>query len=176
LIALARHGLRRAQVYRKDAPGHVDSDSRTNSEASYVIGHADVVLNLVRARLGAAAGVATRFFEIAKLLHYEPGQQFAPHFDFQEPVTPALRQEVERHGQRVATVLVYLNDDYGGGETDFPRIGLRHRGKRGDALLFTSVKPDGSLDYDALHAGLPPTSGVKWVLSQWIRNRPVSAE
>ena len=176
LIALARQGLRRAQVYRKDAAGHVESATRTNTEADYVIGHADIVLNLVRARLATAAGVSTRYFEVAKLLHYEPGQEFAPHFDFQDPVTPALRQEVAAHGQRIGTVLVYLNDDYVGGETDFPRIGLRYRGSRGDALLFPSIKADGSLDYDTLHAGLPPASGVKWVLSQWVRDKPVGNE
>jgi len=174
LIALARHQLQRAMVYRRDAAGFVQSANRTNTEASYFIGNSDVVLKLVEARVAAAVGIESRFFEVAKLLHYEPGQQFHAHCDFQEPSTPALRQEIERHGQRVATVLVYLNDDYAGGETDFPRIGLRYRGARGDALIFSNVRADGSPDYDTLHAGLPPASGVKWVLSQWIRSRPVS--
>lgn len=173
LIDLARRGLHRAMIYRKDASGHEHSHSRTNTESDYTFGNADIVLNLIRARLAVAAGVESRYFEVAKLLHYEPGQQFDAHCDFQEPVTPALRQEVARHGQRVATLLVYLNDDYGGGETDFPRIGLRYKGARGDALLFANVTPSGALDYDTLHAGLPPTSGVKWVLSQWVRDRPV---
>jgi prolyl 4-hydroxylase len=176
LIALARHGLKRAMIYRRDAAGYVPSDTRTNTEADYLIGNSDIVLKLIEARIGKAVGVETRYFEVAKLLHYEPGQQFRPHCDFQEPTTPALREEVELRGQRVATVLVYLNDDYGGGETDFPRTGFRFKGARGDALLFSNVRPDGSLDYDTLHAGLPPTSGMKWVLSQWIRNKPVSAE
>jgi len=175
LVGLARHGLRRAMIYRKDAAGHTEADTRTNTEADYTMGNADIVLSLVIDRIAAAAGVATRFFEVAKLLRYEPGQHFSPHCDFQEPVTPALAREVERHGQRVATALVYLNDDYEGGETDFPRIGLRYKGARGDALLFFNVAPSGALEYDTLHAGLPPTSGVKWVLSQWIRGRPVSA-
>ena len=174
LIELARKDLRRAKIYRKDAAGHEHSHTRTNTESDYTIGNADIVLNLIRARLAAAAGIDSRRFEVAKLLHYEPGQQFEAHCDFQEPATPALRQEIERYGQRVATLLVYLNDDYGGGETDFPRIGLRHKGARGDALLFANVQPSGALDYDTLHAGLPPTSGVKWVLSQWVRDRPIS--
>lgn len=174
LIELARKDLRRAKIYRKDAVGHEHSHTRTNTESDYTIGNADIVLNLIRARLAAAAGIDSRRFEVAKLLHYEPGQQFEAHCDFQEPATPALRQEIERYGQRVATLLVYLNDDYAGGETDFPRIGLRHKGARGDALLFANVQPSGALDYDTLHAGLPPTSGVKWVLSQWVRDRPIS--
>jgi hypothetical protein len=174
LIELARKGLRRAQIYRKDAEGHEHSHTRTNTESDYTIGNADIVLALMRARLAAAAGIESRYFEVAKLLHYEPGQQFEAHCDFQEPATPALRQEIERYGQRVATLLVYLNDDYAGGETDFPRIGLRYKGARGDALLFANVQPSGALDYDTLHAGLPPTSGVKWVLSQWVRDKPIS--
>jgi hypothetical protein len=174
LIELARKDLRRAKIYRKDAAGHEHSHTRTNTESDYTIGNADIVLNLIRARLAAAAGIDSRRFEVAKLLHYEPGQQFEAHCDFQEPATPALRREIERYGQRVATLLVYLNDDYAGGETDFPRIGLRHKGARGDALLFANVQPSGALDYDTLHAGLPPTSGVKWVLSQWVRDKPIS--
>jgi hypothetical protein len=174
LIELARKGLQRAKIYRKDAAGHEHSHTRTNTESDYTIGNADMVLNLIRARLAAAAGIDSRHFEVAKLLHYEPGQQFEAHCDFQEPATPALRQEIERYGQRVATLLVYLNDDYAGGETDFPRIGLRYKGSRGDALLFANVQSSGALDYDTLHAGLPPTSGVKWVLSQWVRDKPIS--
>jgi predicted 2-oxoglutarate/Fe(II)-dependent dioxygenase YbiX len=170
---LAQGSLRRAQIYRKDAAGFTEAGTRTNSEADFTIGNADLVLRLVIERIADAAGISPRCFEVAKLLHYEPGQYFAPHCDFQEPVTPALAREVELRGQRVGTVLVYLNDDYDGGETDFPKIGLRHRAATGDALLFRNVQPSGALDYDTLHAGLAPTRGVKWVLSQWIRDRPV---
>jgi predicted 2-oxoglutarate/Fe(II)-dependent dioxygenase YbiX len=173
LIELARSGLRRAQVYRQDAVGYTESGTRTNSEADYTFGNADLVLRLVIERIAGAVGLPTRQFEVAKLLHYEPGEQFAPHHDFQDPVIPALAREVARRGQRIATVLLYLNDDFEGGETTFPRLGLRHRGATGDALLFANVRPDGALDHDSLHAGLPPTRGGKWVLSQWIRSRPV---
>ena len=63
---------------------------------------------------------------------------------------------------------------YEGGETDFPRISFRFKGKRGDALLFSNTDPAGAPDYDTVHAGLPPTSGEKWLLSQWIRSRPMT--
>lgn len=173
LIGLARHGLRRARVYRKDADGYTEAGTRTNSESDYTFGNADLVLRVIIERIASAVGLPTRLFEVAKLLHYEPGQHFAPHHDFQQPTTPALAREIARRGQRVATVLIYLNDGYEGGETEFPRIGLRHRAATGDALMFANVRPDGALDHDSLHAGLPTTRGVKWVLSQWIRSRPV---
>ncbi len=175
LIQRGRHNLKRALVYRKDAGGHAAVDSRTNTEADFTVVNTDLVLCLVRDRIATAIGVATSFFEVTKLLHYEPGQQFSLHADFLETNTHALEQEVRQHGQRVMTFLTYLNDDYEGGETEFPRIGLRHRGRRGDALLFANVDESGAPDYKTVHAGLPPASGVKWLLSQWVRDRTVSA-
>ena len=115
LIGLARADLRRAQVYRKHAEGYMESGTRTNSEADYTFGNADLVLRVIIERIARAVGLSTRLFEVAKLLHYEPGQQFAPHHDFQQPTTPALAREIAQRGQRVATVLVYLNDDFEGG-------------------------------------------------------------
>ena len=73
----------------------------------------------------------------------------------------------------MATFLIYLNDDYEGGETDFPMLSWRYRGRKGDALVFWNVSPQGHVERKLLHAGLPPTSGEKWLLSQWVRDRPV---
>ncbi|MEZ5531592.1 MAG: 2OG-Fe(II) oxygenase [Steroidobacteraceae bacterium] len=174
LIERGRHNLRRALVYRRDADGHEASESRTNTESDYTFGNASVLLALLRDRIAAAADIATDHFEVAKLLHYEPGQEFKPHGDFQETTTPALAREVERRGQRVATFLVYLNDDYEGGETDFPRIHFRYKGARGDALLFFNVDAAGRPDFNTIHAGAPTTRGEKWLFSQWVRGRPVA--
>jgi prolyl 4-hydroxylase len=91
------------------------------------------------------------------------------HCDFLDP--QAMRQEIERNGQRVATVLIYLNEDFEGGETSFPRLGINHRGKAGDALIFGNVDGSGAPDERAQHAGCPPTRGEKWVFSQWVRNQ-----
>ena len=173
LIGCGEHGMRRAQVYRRDAPGHAEAESRTNTESDFTFWNADLVLGLMRDRIAACIGADTRFFEVTKLLRYEPGQQFGLHADFQEPTTPALARELELHGQRVLTFLVYLNDEYTGGETEFPRVGLRFRGRRGDALCFVNADTGGNPDHRTVHAGLPPASGTKWLLSQWVRNRPV---
>jgi hypothetical protein len=75
-------------------------------------------------------------------------------------------------GQRIKTCLVYLNDDFEGGETEFPKLALKYRGRTGDALIFENVKPNGSGDLSTLHAGLPPTRGEKWLFSQWMRSKP----
>ena len=172
LIERGRPTLRRAQVYR-DSPIPQAVDSRTNSETGFTIANADVLLSLFRDRISSAAAIPVQRFEVTKLLHYLVGQQFALHGDFVATNTPDLRQELERRGQRVMTLLVYLNDDYEGGATEFPRIGLRFRGKRGDALIFRNSDDAGTPDYQSVHAGLPVERGEKWVLSQWMRTKEV---
>jgi hypothetical protein len=86
---------------------------------------------------------------------------------------PQYADQVRMHGQRAATLLVYLNDAFEGGETDFPRAGVRYRGQTGDAILFHNVDEKGAVDPQTLHAGLPPTRGEKWLLSKWMRDRPI---
>jgi hypothetical protein len=173
LIGRAAGGaLQRAKVYRGSSTAQV-AETRTNREMSFTIFNADVVLSLIRDRIAAVAGTPVSHFEIAKLLHYSPGEQFALHADFIEAKTPELARELAARGQRSATFLIYLNDGYEGGATQFPRLSWQYRGGRGDALLFSNVDANGAADYDTIHAGMPPTSGEKWVLSQWVRTRPV---
>lgn len=174
LIGRAGSGLQRAKVYRGSSTAQV-AQTRTNREMAFTIFNADVVVSLIRDRIAAACGAPVTHFEIAKLLHYSAGEQFALHADFIEPKTPELAREVAARGQRAATFLIYLNEGYEGGATQFPRLDWQYRGGLGDALLFSNVDAGGAPDYDTVHAGMPPTSGEKWVLSQWIRTRPVGA-
>jgi prolyl 4-hydroxylase len=72
----------------------------------------------------------------------------------------------------VVTFLIYLNDDYLGGETEFPRVGVSHKGRRGEGLFFVNALDDGAADLRTLHAGRSPASGAKWIVSQFMRDRP----
>ena len=172
LISRAGSYLQRAKVYRSSSTAQV-AESRTNREMSFTLFNADVLLSLIRDRIAAACGMPATHFEITKLLHYSPGEEFALHADFIEARTPELAHQLAVRGQRSATFLIYLNEGYEGGATQFPRLDWHYRGGRGDALLFSNVNATGAPDYDTVHAGMPPTSGEKWVLSQWIRTRPV---
>ena len=96
------------------------------------------------------------------MLRYRPGQEYKPHFDH----IPGFAN------QRVMTMLVWLNEDYDGGETLFMMTGRKLRGRIGDALLFRNSKADGRRDDSAAHAGLAVTSGEKLIASRWIRQHP----
>jgi prolyl 4-hydroxylase len=171
VIDSARDKLRPARVW-DPVTGRGRSDpNRTNRALELGLADMDVVLQLLRARIAAASNLPLPVFEPAQVMHYRPGEEFRPHHDFLDPNQPGHGAELTRFGQRIATFLLYLNDDFDGGETEFPDLGLRHRGRKGDALLFANVDAAGAPDPLTRHSGRPPARGCKWILSQWIRDR-----
>lgn len=121
----------------------------------------DPAVHALNRRLAAATGTAFEQGEATLILRYKGGQEYKPHFD-------SVRSE---QNQRFMTVLVYLNHDYKGGETVFPEIGLSVKGRKGDALIFTSALPDRTVDPLSKHAGMPIAGGVKYLCTKWIRER-----
>lgn len=113
-------------------------------------------------RIAAASGTQVAQGEPLQVLRYRPGGEYKPHFD----AIPGFSN------QRVLTMLVWLNEDYEGGETMFMTTGAKLKGRAGDALLFRNTLADGTRDPDAGHAGLPVTKGEKLIASRWIRARP----
>lgn len=171
LMALGQPQLGPATVFDESTGDQTLDPSRDNSFVVLRIGEMNVMTEVIRTRIAAATRLPVPLFEPSQLLHYSVGQRFKPHHDFLDPANPAYADTLATFGQRIATFLIYLNDGYAGGETSFPRIGLNYRADQGDALFFANVTPDGAPDTATLHAGLPPTSGEKWVFSQWIRDR-----
>jgi prolyl 4-hydroxylase len=171
IIERVRGGLARAQVYDAADGTTIERPERSNSAFVFWMAQLDVVILLVRAKIAATVGAAVGTLEQSQILHYAPGQEFSPHYDFIDPQTPGHAVELARGGQRVATFLVYLNDAYEGGMTAFPVLGFGYRGETGAGLMFRNLDPAGQPDRRMLHAGQPPTSGEKWLLSQWIRDR-----
>ena len=145
---------------------------RTSRGAGFGLLDTDLLLTGLRERMSRATGLDVRTFEPANVLNYQVGQQYEPHYDFINPEEPGFAEVLARQGQRMATALIYLNEDYEGGETRFPELDWAFKAQVGDALIFFSVDAAGQPDTRSLHAGLPPTRGEKWLLSQWIRDRP----
>jgi predicted 2-oxoglutarate/Fe(II)-dependent dioxygenase YbiX len=174
LISQTRTRLESAKVKDPERGGSAVHANRSNTGAGFSSIESDIVLQLTRMRIAAAISMPVSNLEPSNVLHYDPGQEYRPHFDF---VTAEDEQNFQRElatmGQRVCTFLVYLNDAYEGGETEFPRLDWRYKGKTGDALIFWNISAAGQRERDALHAGLPVTKGEKWLFSQWVREKAV---
>ena len=172
LVERARPRLVPAQVNDARGGGLKIDPMRTNPGAAFSLMDPDLVIQLIRARIARVAGVAPGTLEPAEILHYEVGERYKLHVDFFHSALPTFAEEMRAKGQRVKTCLVYLCDDFEGGETEFPKLGLKFRGGAGEALLFDNVGANGAGDMKTLHTGLPPTRGEKWLFSQWIRSKP----
>lgn len=171
LIDKARTRLARALVYEALLKKNTVHHTRTNTAATLNLLDTDLVCVLVQSRIAACIGMPFRRLEPLSVLHYAEGEEITEHFDFIDPKVPDYEQQIATRGQRVVTFLVYLNDDYDGGETEFPELAIGHKGRMGEGLFFVNALPDGSPDLRTLHAGRPPTKGEKWIVSQFVRNR-----
>ncbi|HET9638329.1 MAG TPA: 2OG-Fe(II) oxygenase, partial [Allosphingosinicella sp.] len=159
LKAAGEPGLQPSAVVDPATGRMVPHPVRSSDAAMFGVYAEDPAINALNRRIAALSGTRLDQGEPLQLLRYRPGGEYKPHMD-------ALPAEPN---QRILTVLVYLTDDYEGGETRFPNTGLTFRGKTGDALLFRNAGADGRADPLALHAGLPVTSGTKYLASRWIR-------
>ncbi len=162
--------LRRAQVFARSGSGGA-SEVRTNDSMKFGLLESDPLVQSIDSRVAAALGEPAENGERFALLRYAPGQSYAPHCDWIDASDPEHAKDIARWGQRIKTLVVYLNEDFEGGETAFLKFDWTYKGRRGDALIWHNVSPEGEIDRLTLHAGLTPTAGEKWLLSKWMRDR-----
>lgn len=125
----------------------------------------DLVISRINLRVAQVSGTKPDAGEPLHVLRYAAGDEYKPHLD----ALPGAQN------QRIRTVLLYLNEGFGGGATRFERIGLEFTGRPGDALIFSNVDQEGDPDPRSEHAGRPVLSGHKWLATRWIRESPYSA-
>jgi prolyl 4-hydroxylase len=121
----------------------------------------DLIVQAINRCIATATGTQPGWGEPLNILKYAPGQQYKPHHDGTGADNVSVREQ---------TALIWLNDQFEGGGTDFPKIKVTVRGGVGDMLVFRNVRDNGEFDERMIHAGLPVTSGIKWMASRWIRS------
>lgn len=171
IVRRARPKLARAKTYNPLTGGGSAEVNRTNSEMRFAFADLDLAIVFAIYRMAKLCGRSMTGMEPVSVLRYAVGEEYRPHHDFLDPRIPSFRAEIAKVGQRDITFLIYLNDDFEGGETDFPRLRYRFKGRKGDAILFRNVDEAGTPDFKTLHAGLAPRRGEKWLLSQWMRTK-----
>jgi prolyl 4-hydroxylase len=102
-----------------------------------------------------------------QILHYRPGAEYKPHYDYFEPSEPGTPTILKRGGQRVATIIMYLHEPAKGGGTVFPDVNLEVAPKRGHAVFFSYNRAHPASK--SLHGGAPVIEGEKWIATKWLR-------
>jgi prolyl 4-hydroxylase len=171
LIELARPRLRRSTVADPGTGTNTVADYRNSEGMFFRLGETALIERLDQ-RLSALMNGPVENGEGLQVLRYGAGgDTFAPHFDFLIPSNATNSDSIARSGQRLSTLIVYLNDVPQGGETVFPAVGLSVTPRRGNAVYFEYTNSHMQVDQKSLHAGAPVTQGEKWVVTKWMRAR-----
>ena len=106
-------------------------------------------------------------FETVQVQQYQEGQQYKVHYDyFNIDENHRIYQN-----DRIATMIIYLNDDFDSGETEFPSLNIKVKPEKGMGLYF-EYKYIEELNKMTLHAGLPVRNGEKWIVTSWMHRVP----
>ncbi len=168
LIALARQRLVRSETVQNATGGSEVHDDRTSDGMFFDRGEHEVCARL-EARIAALLDWPVENGEGLQVLRYRPGAEYKPHYDYFDPAQPGTSSLLQRGGQRVASLVCYLNTPQAGGSTIFPDVGLDVAPQQGNAVFFSYTRPHPSTR--TLHGGAPVVEGEKWVATKWLRER-----
>lgn len=172
LVSRGKDKLRPSMMF--DGQKSIFLATRTCSDFAFTLVEGGVVLLLLRIRISLATGLKPEQMEPPQIFHYALGQEIKAHYDSLYDKEHPYGREGTYQGDRLATFLMYLNDDYEGGDLDFVKVGFTYKGKTGDGIFFASMR-EGKPDPQSLHGARPVTKGEKYILSQWIHDRPFKA-
>jgi prolyl 4-hydroxylase len=171
LIALARGRLKPSTVTEPATGRDVVARQRSSFGMFFLPFENPLVASLDR-RFSRLMNLPAEHGEGLQVLYYPQGAGSEPHFDFLVPSNDANRASIARSGQRVSTLVAYLNDVSEGGETVFPEVGWAISPVRGNAVHFEYCNSLGQVDPASLHASRAVQRGEKWVATKWMRSRP----
>ena len=166
LVALSRPRLARSQTVDHHSGGSEVNAARTSDGMFFERGELPLVQRIEQ-RIAALLRWPQERGEGLQVLRYAPGAQYRPHFDYFDPAHPGAAAVLKQGGQRVGTLLIYLQVPRRGGATVFPDVGLEVAPVKGHALFFGYDRPHESTA--TLHGGAPVIEGEKWVATKWLR-------
>jgi prolyl 4-hydroxylase len=168
LIELAKPRLARSLTVETKTGGEEINADRTSNGMFFQRGENELIRR-IEARIARLLNWPEENGEGLQVLHYRPGTQYKPHYDYFDPGEPGTPTILKRGGQRVGTLVMYLAEPDKGGGTTFPEVHLEVAPKRGNAVFFSYARPHPSTR--TLHGGAPVLAGEKWIATKWLRER-----
>lgn len=173
IIQLARASLHPSRVVNHSAHSGeaLLSDART-SYSCKVAAAADVVVMRAVQRAAYLCGMSPQHAEAVQMVHYLPGQEYRPHFDWFSSRDARFADKTREMGNRLVSFFIYLSGCDAGGHTSFPRLQHSFAPEAGCGVVWYNLDRNGLPDERTLHAGCPVERGEKWGLNIWLRERP----
>ena len=166
LIAAAEPKMKRSLTVETETGGEEVNADRTSDGMFFQRKELSVVAAL-ESRIAELLNWPEENGEGLQILHYGPGAEYKPHYDYFDPSQPGTPTILKRGGQRVGTLVMYLNNPEAGGGTTFPDICLEVSPRRGNAVFFSYAAPNPATK--TLHGGAPVVRGEKWIATKWLR-------
>jgi prolyl 4-hydroxylase len=166
LMAQAEPRLARSETVDNQTGGSEVNAARTSDGMFFARGESPLIERIEK-RIAALVRWPASHGEGLQILRYRPGAEYRPHHDYFDPKHPGSATILQRGGQRVATMVIYLNTPDGGGATTFPEVGLSVAPVRGNAVFFSYDRAHPATR--TLHGGAPVRAGEKWVATKWLR-------
>ncbi len=168
LMAAAAPRMARSLTVENQTGGESVNEDRTSEGMFFKRAESELVAR-IEARIARLLRWPLENGEGLQVLHYRVGAEYKAHHDYFDTTQPGTATILKRGGQRVGTLVMYLNHPERGGGTTFPEVGLTVAPQRGNAVFFSYDKPHPSTR--TLHAGAPVLAGDKWVATKWLRER-----
>lgn len=113
-------------------------------------------------------GIPKENQEELQVAKYEENGKFIEHYDSCIYEDKAYCDKVNHYsGERRTTLLIYLNDDFKEGQTEFVEVGLKIKPEVGKGILFWSTDHNDNLFVKSKHKGNSVIGGEKWIATKW---------
>lgn len=172
LIEASRSRMQRSHTIDRATGGTQLHAARTSEDCHFFHDENELLTRLNR-RIARLTAWPLANGEPFQILRYGVGAEYEAHYDYFDPADPGSARIMAIGGQRVGTLILYLNTPEAGGATIFPDLDLEIAAVAGNALFFSYDHP--APDTLTLHAGAPVTAGEKWIATRWMRERPYQA-
>ena len=170
LIALSKPKLKPSTIVENET-GEEKVIGERSSAGTFFHREENAFIRKIETRLAKLMRLPIENGEGIQILHYVTGAEYRPHYDFFAPENPGGAAHMQKGGQRVATLVMYLNDVESGGATIFPEIDFSVAPRKGSAVYFSYCDAAGKLDRLTLHGGAPVKRGEKWIATKWVRQK-----
>lgn len=171
-----------SEIYDDTGTAIVNLKER-DSQTTYTTeenGEIDNLIDLIYSRVSNVIEIDKSRFEKFQITQYKPNMHLNLHWDYftakdyNPQYTESIRKMCSKGGgNRVSTVVLYLNDTEEGGETYFPWQNIAIKPKQGRLIHFKYNYDDPMNNIKSAHTGMPVTEGNKWIVTILITEVPL---